>query len=214
VYLASVAVVQSVVGYAFHRGCVAIAERGPAAAAAALIDRAGPRLIAVAEDLANPDNVGGVFRNALAFGADAVLLSRGCADPLYRKAIRVSAGASLQVPFATFDSGATVLAGLRAAGYCVIALTTGDDAVAIAQIGRASAIPERLALVVGSEDRGLREETRAAADLEVTIPMAGAVDSLNAATAVAIALHRLCRLGDGKRAGAGPPAALSEPRPS
>jgi tRNA G18 (ribose-2'-O)-methylase SpoU len=143
------------------------------------------------EDLANPDNVGGAFRNALAFGADVVLLSRGSADPLSRKAIRVSVGSALRVPFAAVDDWGAGLRQLRAAGYAVVALTPDRRAVDIAELGAGRPRPARLALLVGSEDRGLRPESLAAADLAVRIPTCSAVDSLNAATAVGIALYRL-----------------------
>ena len=100
IYLTSHEVARAVVGFDFHRGCVALGERGVEPSLEALMDRPGPRLVLALEDVSNPDNVGGVFRNARAFGADAILLSAGCADPLYRKAIRTSMGASLVTPFA------------------------------------------------------------------------------------------------------------------
>ena len=100
IYLTSHEVARAVVGFDFHRGCVALGERGVEPSLEALTDRPGPRLVLALEDVSNRDNVGGVFRNARAFGADAILLSTGCADPLYRKAIRTSMGASLVTPFA------------------------------------------------------------------------------------------------------------------
>ena len=141
--------------------------------------------------LADPDNVGAVFRNALAFGVDAVLLSAGTVDPLYRKAIRVSAGAALSLPFARVASWEDGLGRLRTAGYTLVALTPEARAVAIDTVVAAGPPLARLALAVGAEGGGLRLATRMAADLAVRIPMAPGVDSLNVATATGIALHRL-----------------------
>ena len=152
------------------------------------MERPGPGLVLALEDVSNPDNVGGVFRNARAFGADAIFLSAGCADPLYRKAIRTSMGASLVTPFAHLPGWADGLAQLRAAGYTLVALTPDPSALDIAHLGAA---PSRVALLLGAEGPGLSAETRAAADLRMQIAMAPGVDSLNVATAAAIALHRL-----------------------
>jgi tRNA G18 (ribose-2'-O)-methylase SpoU len=113
VYLASYEVARTVVGFNFHHGCVALGERGAEPPLEPLLGRPGPGLIVALEDVSNPDNVGGVFRNARAFGADAILLSAGCADPLYRKAIRVSMGSSLVTPFAHLPDWAGGLARLR-----------------------------------------------------------------------------------------------------
>jgi tRNA G18 (ribose-2'-O)-methylase SpoU len=191
VYLTSHEVARAVVGFDFHRGCLALGERGGELAIEALIDRRGPRLVLALENVSNPDNVGGVFRNARAFGAGLILLSAGCADPLYRKAIRTSMGASLIMPFAHLPDWASGLAGLRAAGYTLVALTPDPSALDIASLGRGRPVPAHVALVLGAEGPGLGVETRAAADLQVQIAMAPGVDSLNVATAAAIALHRL-----------------------
>jgi tRNA G18 (ribose-2'-O)-methylase SpoU len=187
VLVAPDAVIQGVVGFNFHRGCLAVAERGPEVAPATLH---GGRLLVVLEGMANPDNVGGVFRNAMAFGADGVILSPGCADPLYRKALRVSMGATVTVPFARAAEWPAALHGLRAAGFQVVALAPRPGGVDIAEFGARRALPERVALVLGAEGDGLSAAARAAADVEVAIPMAAGVDSLNAATASGIALHR------------------------
>jgi tRNA G18 (ribose-2'-O)-methylase SpoU len=135
--------------------------------------------------------VGGVFRNALAFGADAVVLSPGCGDPLYRKALRVSMGAALLTPFAHLSDWRGGLARLRAAGFTLIALTPDPDAVDLAALGRERAVPDRVALLLGAEGEGLDPGTRAAADLAVRIDMEPRADSLNVATAAGIALHHL-----------------------
>ncbi len=190
VLVAPPAVIRAVVGFKFHRGCLALGERGQPAPPDEVIAPGGPRVVLALEELADPDNVGAVFRNAAAFGAAGVLLSAGCADPLYRKAIRVSMGATLSIPFARTDWPAGLLA-LREAGYTLVALTPdrqGDDIAALSKRGLPS---RRFALLLGAEGAGLSEGTRRAADLCACIPMAPGVDSLNVATASGIALHRL-----------------------
>jgi len=185
VYLAGQEVIRAVVGFNFHRGCMGIAERGaPFALDDALAQ--DPRTILVCERLSNPDNVGGILRNAMAFGVDAVLLSPGCADPLYRKVVRVSIGGSVRVPFVEVTAWPGALDRLRAVGFTIVALTTrgGDDVGTIAP-------PPRLALLLGSEGDGLTEPSLALADVRATIPMAAGVDSLNVAVACGIALDRL-----------------------
>lgn len=188
VYLAPRRVMDGVVGYAMHRGCLAAGERGAESDLATLLAAAPPRLV-VLEDVSNPDNVGGVFRNALAFGAGGVVLSERCADPLYRKSIRVSMGATLRIPFARAPRWAEALDALGAGGYCRVALTASRRARPIAEV----ASGERLALLLGAEDAGLSTRGRRAADRLVTIPMAPGVDSLNVATASGIALYHFAR---------------------
>jgi tRNA G18 (ribose-2'-O)-methylase SpoU len=186
VYLASEEMIRAVVGFDFHRGCLAAAERPPDVPVEALPDA---RLVLVLERVTNPDNVGAIFRSALAFGVDGVLLSPGSADPLYRKAIRVSMGGTLRVPFARLADWPAPLATLRRAGFTVVALHP-RAALDVAEIARARA-PARVALLLGTEEDGLGSASRAGADLEVSIRMAPGADSLNVATAAAIALHRL-----------------------
>lgn len=190
IYIAPRGVIRDVVGFDFHRGCLAMAERGGEISAEQLVSPSGRRALVVLDDLADPDNVGAVFRNAFAFGVDGVLLSAGTADPLYRKAIRGSAGATLRVPFARLADWALGLRRLREDGYVLLALAT-DGAVELAALGRDQPLPERVALLVGSEAAGLGLVARAAADVDVRIAMAPGVDSLNVATACGIALHRL-----------------------
>jgi tRNA G18 (ribose-2'-O)-methylase SpoU len=189
VLVAPTAVIRAVVGFKFHRGCLALGERGRPATPDEIVAPGGPRVLLVLEEVADPDNVGAVFRNAAAFGADGVLLSPGCADPLYRKAVRVSMGAALSVPFARAEL-AVGLPALRAAGYTLVALTPDGRAEDIAAVAGRWPSP-RLALLLGAEGAGLSESARRAADLCVRIPMAPGVDSLNVATACGIALHRL-----------------------
>ena len=183
--------VRGVVGFNFHRGCLAVGERGPEPPLSSLLDPPGRRLLLVLEEVTNPDNVGAVFRNAMAFAADGVLLSPGSADPLYRKAIRVSIGASLSIPFARLGDWPGNLKALRATGYTIMALTPRTGAIDIAEFGTTQPAPERLALLLGAEGTGLSAAARATADCEVRIAMSPRADSLNIATACGIALHRL-----------------------
>jgi len=190
VLLASHALIRQVVGFTFHRGCLAMGERGAPSSVAPLIEPAGPRLILVLEALVDPENVGAVFRNALAFGADAVLVSPGCGDPLARKAIRVSSGGTLRVPFALIEPWPEGLAQLNATGYQIAALAA-DGAENLQAIGRSRPVPPRLALLLGNEGHGLSTAVRAFASVTVRIAMAPGVDSLNVATAGGIALHHV-----------------------
>jgi tRNA G18 (ribose-2'-O)-methylase SpoU len=205
-YVAAAALLRAVAGYTFHRGCIALAEAGPPADYATLAAPAGPRRVVVLEEVADPDNVGAVFRNALGFGNQAVLLSPGTANPLYRKAIRVSAGASLCLPFARIEDWPAGLWRLRATGYSLVALTPDEDAVSLLEVGDVHAVPERMALVLGAEGPGLSAAVRAGADLRVRIAMAPGLDSLNVAVASAIALHWLARPARG-----GPPDEADDP---
>jgi tRNA G18 (ribose-2'-O)-methylase SpoU len=185
VFVAPIEMMREVVGFKFHRGCLALGERTVGPSLDDVLDRTPHRLV-VLDEVTDPDNVGAVFRNARAFGTDAVLLSPGCADPLYRKAIRVSMGASLLVPFTHVDDVAGAVARLRADGITVLALTPrgGVDLATLAP-------PARAALLLGTEGPGLDPSLIDAADVRATIPMESAVDSLNVATAAAIALHAL-----------------------
>jgi len=189
VHVAGHAVQREVMGFNFHRGCLALAERGPDLDAAALLAPDRPLLL-VLEDVADPDNVGALFRNGRAFGVAGVLLSPGTGDPLYPKAIRVSVGATLSVPHARLPQWPADLDRLRSAGYAVVALTPGAGA-AVEALGTAG---ERLALLVGSEGRGLSDGALALADRAVRIPMAPGVDSLNVAVAAGIALYHVRRV--------------------
>lgn len=185
VYLARPSVMDAVAGFHLHRGILAIGRKPAPEPPSALLDRLPERAMAVVLiGLANHDNVGAIFRNAAAFGVDAVLLDRGSCDPLYRKAIRVSVGAALKVPFATAESDDLVIA-LMAARFELIALSPGG-AEDIAAIRRA----DRTALLLGSEGEGLPRELMARLRT-ARIAMADGFDSLNVAAASAIALHRL-----------------------
>jgi tRNA G18 (ribose-2'-O)-methylase SpoU len=192
-FVAEQRLLNQIVGYNLHRGCAAAAERPRASSGAALIAAAGPRtrLVVVLVGVANPENVGAVFRNALAFDAGAVLLCAGCSDPLYRKSIRSSMAATLRVPFTEVDRFEEAARALRDAGFRIAALCTGADAAPLASSEPSA--EERIALVLGSEAEGLSAQVRAAADLRLRIPMAEGVDSLNVATASGIALCHFAR---------------------
>lgn len=197
VYAAGQAVMDTVVGFHIHRGVLAFGRRAPARGPAevlnGLVDHAP---VVVLCGISNHDNMGGVFRNAAAFGVGAVLLDAQCCDPLYRKAIRVSVGAVLTVPFARLAEGADLPAVLAAAGYEVLALSPrGHEA--LTDIGALA----RTAVVFGAEGPGLPQELLSRVRT-VAIPMASGFDSLNVATASGIVLHRLaaCRRGSAEPA--------------
>ncbi|MGJ9423579.1 TrmH family RNA methyltransferase [Aeromicrobium sp. CF3.5] len=178
--------IESITGFHVHRGALAALER-PAPTAAADVLRLAQRVI-VMEDLADHANVGAIFRSAAALGFDAVLLSPRCADPLYRRAIKVSMGAVFGLPYARIDDWYDAPDLLRAAGFTTCALTVGAGAVPIDDV---PSDVERLALVVGSEGHGLSRRWEDGADLRVTIPMTAGIDSLNAAASVAVACWAL-----------------------
>ncbi len=177
-------------GHNIHRGCLALAER-PAPTRLDDVLR-GTRLVLALEAISNADNVGGAFRNAAAFGADAILLSPTCCDPLYRKAIRTSMAATLRVPFARAEDWGAALERLRESGFEIVALTPrrpGEDLDRFAARRKSA----KLAIVAGAEGTGLGAETEAAADVRVRIPILAEVDSLNVAVAIGIALHTVSR---------------------
>jgi tRNA G18 (ribose-2'-O)-methylase SpoU len=184
-----------IAGYDVHRGCLALVHRPPPASVDALILAA--TTLVVLEGVANADNVGGVFRNAAAFGVDGVLLSPACCDPLYRKAIRTSMATALRVPFAraAADDWPGALTRVKAAGFTIVALTPRQPSEALHQFV-ARPRPARLAVMVGTEGAGLTPEAEAAADYRVRIPIAGGIDSLNLAVATGIALYS-CLKGEG-----------------
>lgn len=188
VYVVPQTVIDGITGLNIHRGCLAIAER-PRPGDWRDVMRGARRAIAL-ERIANADNVGSVFRSAAAFGVDAVLLERTCTDPLYRKAIRTSMGAALTLPFARTEPWPGVLQELSRDDWNVVAMTTSRDAAPLSQIAAVvSARP--FVVVVGHEGDGLSEAARTACTHHARIPMTSHVDSLNVATAAAIALYEL-----------------------
>jgi tRNA G18 (ribose-2'-O)-methylase SpoU len=192
IYVADSAVLNGVVGYNMHRGCLAAGERGATPVARECFDRAGPgpRLWVALEDLANADNVGGIFRNAWAFGAEGVLLSSGCVDPLYRKSIRVSMGAALEVPFEIADDLPAALSRMAKAGFRTLGLCVGKGAAPL-EAWQVAGPDAAVVLVVGNEGCGLSQPALATCQEHVAISMAAGVDSLNANMAAGIALHHV-----------------------
>lgn len=180
-------VIEQLTGFHLHRGALASMQRPVLPAVADLLT--GARRVAVLEDVVDHTNVGAVFRSAAALGVDAVLITPRCADPLYRRSIRVSMGTVFQVPWTRIDPWPDGIHVLREAGFTVAALALTDDSVALDDL--AADPPERLAVVLGTEGDGLGARTVAAADLAVRIPMAGGVDSLNVAAASAVAFWAL-----------------------
>ena len=193
VFVVPQAVMNDMTGFNIHRGCLALGER-PAARDWRELARGARRLILL-ERVGDADNVGSIFRNAAAFGADGVLIGPACADPLYRKAIRTSMAAALVVPFASIEPWPGALCELRQSGTMVIGLTPAHDARVLAEV--TAGIGHRpVALLVGHEGDGLSHEALHACDHLARIPMAAGTDSLNVATAAAVALYELSRLGE------------------
>jgi tRNA G18 (ribose-2'-O)-methylase SpoU len=188
VYVARQGVMDAIAGFHIHRGMLAHGLRPPDPGAAALLAGLPDRALALALfGVSNHDNIGGLFRNAAAFGAGAVLLDPACCDPLYRKAIRVSVGAALKVPFARLTAGEDAIAVLARAGFVALALSP-VGAEPLTGLAR----PDRAALLLGAEGPGLPADILARAR-RVAIPMAAGWDSLNVAAASAVALHELTR---------------------
>ena len=184
----------ALVGYNMHRGCLAIGQRpAPPTIGEWLTAVNGARLVVAVEGVANADNIGGIFRNALAFGAGGVLLSPTSCDPLYRKATRVAVGATLRLPFTIAASWPGDLLALKRAGYHVMALTPAAGARDIEDALAMQPPEAKLALLLGHEGTGLRDDTLLAADDCVRIAMAPGVDSLNVATAAGVALYACSR---------------------
>jgi tRNA G18 (ribose-2'-O)-methylase SpoU len=187
VYVVPPEIAQQLTGYRVHRGLLAAMERLPLPAVADVL--AGASRIVVLEDIVDHTNVGAIFRCAAGLGFEAVVLAPRCADPLYRRAVRVSMGTVLSIPYARMADWRTGLGELRRAGFLLLALVLGDDAVPIGDVPAGG----RLALLLGTEGDGLSVRWRAEADLSVRIPMSGGVDSLNVASAAAIACYLLAR---------------------
>ncbi|NCD19906.1 MAG: RNA methyltransferase [Actinobacteria bacterium] len=189
VYVAPEELLRGVTGFHLHRGALASMDRPVLPDVAALLagarGGAGARRVVVLEDIVDHTNVGAVVRSAAALGVDAVLVTPRCADPLYRRAVRVSMGTIFQVPWTRIGPWPDGIDLLRSLGFTVAALALGEGSIPLDEL--AARAPERLALVLGTEGDGLAARTIARADLSVTIPMAGGVDSLNVAAAGAVA---------------------------
>ncbi len=188
VYTARQPVLDAIAGFHIHRGILAIGRRASQPSASELLaDLPGRAVVLALFGISNHDNMGGLFRNAAAFGAAAVLLGADCCDPLYRKAIRVSVGAALTTPFAAFDPAEDPIALLRAHGFEPLALSPAgaEDLADVVP-------PARTAVILGAEGPGLPADMLARARA-VAIPMQGGFDSLNVAVTGGIVLHHLTR---------------------
>ncbi|MEW2127274.1 RNA methyltransferase [Streptomyces sp. NPDC007259] len=185
VYTVAPDLAERVTGYHVHRGALASMQRKPLPAAGELLRTA--RRVAVMEAVNDHTNIGAIFRSAAALGMDAVLLSPDCADPLYRRSVKVSMGAVFSVPYARLDTWPGGLETVRGAGFTLLALTPAEKAVSIEEA--APHRMDRVALMLGAEGDGLSARALAAADRWVRIPMAHGVDSLNVGAAAAVAFY-------------------------
>ncbi|GEB21293.1 TrmH family RNA methyltransferase [Brevibacterium aurantiacum] len=217
IFIGTDAAVEALTGFHLHRGALAAMHRPAMDDVSQLVAKArrivviedvvdhtnvcGPKLprpettadlsrrsrVAVLEGLVDHTNVGSAFRNAAALGLDAVLVSPTCADPLYRRAVRVSMGTVFQVPWTRIPDWTKGIAELKAAGYIVAGMTLGEGAITLDEL--VAEDHEKLALVFGTEGHGITPETDALLDRRVTIPMMGGVDSLNVTAAAAVAFY-------------------------
>jgi tRNA G18 (ribose-2'-O)-methylase SpoU len=186
VFVAPDTVIDQIVGFDFHRGVIALGARCALPGIEEITKDA--RRILLLEGIANPDNVGSLFRNAAALGVDAVLLDPSCADPLYRMATRVSIGTTLSLPWTRVKDWPEDLHVLKEAGFSIVGLTPVDSALDIRMFPFSD---KKYALLLGSEGPGLKPDTLANCDQVLRIPMHANIDSLNVATAAAVALFTL-----------------------
>ena len=191
VYVASTEVLRCVTGYLVHRGALAAVAR-PTLLSVSQLARNAQRLT-VLHDLVDPQNVGSIFRAAAALGMDGVVLSPDCADPLYRRAVRVSMGAVLSLPYARFEESRSGLRDLRTAGFRLLAMTPDPAATPLAELSDVDT--RRCALLLGTEGDGLPPAWLAESDMRVRIPMARGIDSLNVGSAAAVAFYGLSLAG-------------------
>ncbi len=182
-YRASAEVMADIVGFHLNRGVLGVARRPGTLAAADLA--ASASTVAVLEGVNDHENIGSVFRNAAGLGVDAVVFGAGCADPLYRRCVRVSMGHALLVPFASASNWPHDLTMLRDNGFEIVAMTPDPAAVPLSQ----AVTGAKVAFMVGAEGPGLTETAMRAGDIRARIPMARGTDSLNVATAAAIAFY-------------------------
>jgi len=189
VYVGARPVLAEVTGYDVHRGALAAMDRRPLPSVAEVLE--GARRIAVLEDVNDHTNIGAIFRSAAGLGMDAVLVTPRCADPLYRRSVKVSMGAVFSVPWTRLASWPADIALLRAAGLAVLALTPDASAVPIDELPRH--VRASAALILGAEGPGLQPRTLAEVGTRVRIPMSAGVDSLNVGAAAAVAFYALSR---------------------
>ncbi len=189
VYAGDQTTLEAITGFHVHRGVLASFHRKPERTAGQVL--ASAKRIAILEDINNHTNIGALFRSAAALGMDAVLLSPSCADPLYRRSVRVSMGEVFAIPYARLEPWPDALTEVQQAGFTVLALTPAPDAVPIQHLTAAQRA--RPALLLGAEGAGLTAKALEAADARVVIPMHRGVDSLNVANAAAVAFWELAR---------------------
>lgn len=187
-YVLSESMAEEVTGFHVHRGALASLHRTPLPSVDEVL--AGARSVLVLEDVVDHTNVGAIFRSGAALGFDAVLLSPRCADPLYRRAVKVAMGSVFSVPWTRLPEWYDALPSLSARGFTTVALTLAPDAVPVEEAVRGV---DRLALVLGSEGPGLSERWQGSADRRAVIPMAAGIDSLNVAAASAVACYVAAR---------------------
>lgn len=185
VYVAEAAVIQAMTGFHLHRGALASIHRPVLPAPGSLLQNASR--IAIFEDIVDHSNLGAAFRSAAALGIDGVLITQSCADPFYRRSIRVSMGTVFQVQWTRIPQWPKSIELVREAGFTTAALALSDDAITLDDL--AAQRHRKLALIIGTEGNGLRPATLSAVDAVVRIPMGGGVDSLNVAAAAAVAFY-------------------------
>jgi rRNA methylases len=187
IYVGSEQILENITGFHVHRGTLASIARPTLPSVRDLV--AGCRRVVVLENIVDHTNVGAVFRSVAGIGADAVIVSESCADPLYRRSVRVSMGTVMQVPWTRAGAWSDLVSDLKNAGFTIAALALTPEATALEEF--ALTVPEKLALVLGTEGDGLSSEAVRSADHVVSIPMRGSVDSLNVAAAGAVAMWAL-----------------------
>lgn len=187
VFVGDEATLEELTGFHLHRGAIASMERPPLSSVADIVRDA--RTIVVIENVVDHTNVGAIFRSVAGLGADAVLVTPECADPLYRRSVRVSMGTVLQVPWTRIPSWPAGIDELRELGFTVAALALSDDSISLTSFVAEG--HDKVAVVFGSEGHGLTERTVASCDRVVRIPMSHGVDSLNVAASAAVTLFAL-----------------------
>ena len=190
-YRASAEVMADVVGFHLNRGVLAAAARPAELTLDGVLD--GARTVAVLEGVNDHENLGSIFRNAAGLSVDAVVFGTGCADPLYRRAVRVSMGHALLVPYAWSPDWPADLNMLRDKGFRLLAMTPAPSAPSLAD-AMAGLADDRVAMLVGAEGPGLSERAMRSSDVRVRIPMSRGTDSLNVATAAALAFYERARV--------------------
>ncbi|WP_288816630.1 RNA methyltransferase [Gordonia hongkongensis] len=188
-FRATAEVMAEIVGFHLNRGVLAVSRRPPVLTVPEVLESA--RTVAILEGVNDHENIGSIFRNAAGLGVDAVLFGQGCADPLYRRCVRVSMGHALLVPFARFDDWPRGLDLVRERDFQLVSLTPDPAAVTLAEAVTA----EKVGFLVGAEGPGLTASAMAATDVKARIPMSRGTDSLNVATAAAVAFYERARSG-------------------